>query len=80
MICPCRIPGCTGTDTSVLRLCDRHFLMLPPKDRAYIRQASRNTWAFREELRNAIMAPLIHKAVDYVLATENAPSLFGVEK
>ena len=74
---PCRIPGCKGTDTSLLRLCTLHFLSLPVGLRRELTGALGKARGLGDSVRGQILAPVMERAVSHIEAAEASTSLFG---
>lgn len=74
---PCRIAGCTESDTSPLRLCTGHFLSLPAGLRRELTGALAKARGLGTSMRGQILAPAIEKAVSHIEATQASASLFG---
>jgi hypothetical protein len=75
----CRVLGCDGTDTSRLRICDRHFQMLPKDIRSRLTRALNTTRVLPDVQRGRVLAPVLDKALAWIEANESAPDLFGEE-
>jgi hypothetical protein len=76
---PCRVSGCTDPDTSVMRICNRHYQMLPREIKIDLTSAVNKSRGLPSTQRGRLLAPVIDKALSWIEANENATNLFGDE-
>lgn len=74
---PCRVSGCPDPDTSVMRICNRHYQMLPREIKIDLTHAANKARCLPSLQRSRVLAPAIEKALAWIEANENAVSLFG---
>lgn len=73
---PCRVPGCSGTGTSPMRLCDTHFRSLPRSISLRLGRAVEASRGMGDKYRGQMIAPAIGEALAYIEAQPVAVSLF----
>lgn len=76
---PCRVAGCTGDDSSAMRICSRHYQMLPREMKVLLVHAANKSRGLPSTQRGRLLAPVIDKALSWIEANENATNLFGDE-